>query len=68
MMDIEEKMILNKLIRSYNGDNYWLVEFKKKLKSKYTDKIMYKNKYVKVLSDKQYDIVRDIISDNEKSI
>lgn len=54
-MDIQEKIELNKLIRSYSGDNSFILSLKKQLKSnKYLEKAQVGNKIIKILSDKQY--------------
>lgn len=54
-MDIQEKIELNKLIRSYSGDNSFILSLKKQLKSnKYLEKTQIGNKMIKILSDKQY--------------
>lgn len=54
-MTNEEKIELNKKIRSYSGDNPFLQSLQKQLKSnKYLEKIKVGNRDVKVLSEKQY--------------
>ncbi len=54
-MDIQEKIELNKLIRSYSGDNSFILSLQKQLKSnKYLEKAQIGNKMIKILSDKQY--------------
>lgn len=54
-MDINEKLELNKLIRSYKGDNSFVLSLQKQLKtSKYLEKVKVGEKEVKVLSEKQY--------------
>lgn len=62
-MDIEEKISLNKQIRSYEGDNSFIISLKKQLKtSKYLKKIDYNGKSVKTFTDKQYNICKTILS------
>lgn len=54
-MDIQEKIEINKLIRSYSGDNSFILSLQKQLKSnKYLEKAQIGNKMIKILSDKQY--------------
>jgi hypothetical protein len=54
-MEIEEKIELNKLIRKYEGDNKFILSLQKQLKTnKYLEKIEYKGRMIKVLSEKQY--------------
>ena len=62
-MDINEKLELNKLIRSYKGDNTFVLSLQKQLKtSKYLQKVKVGNKEVKVLSDKQYESAKTALS------
>jgi len=58
-MEVEEKIELNKLIRKYTGNNTFVLSLQKQLKSVYAQKIEYNGKMVKVLSDKQYESVKD---------
>jgi hypothetical protein len=61
-MEINEKIDLNKKIRSYNGDNQFLLSLQKQLKtSKYINKIEVGKKIIKVLSDKQYEISKTLL-------
>ena len=61
-MEIEEKIELNKKIRSYKGDNTFLLSLQKQLKtSKHLQKVEVGKKMVKVLSDKQYEVTKSII-------
>jgi hypothetical protein len=54
-MELQEKVELNKQLRSYTGDNTFVLSLQKQLKtSKYLDKVEVNGKMVKVLSDKQY--------------
>lgn len=62
-MDINEKLELNKLIRSYKGDNTFIISLQKQLKtSKYLQKIQVGNKEVKILSDKQYEAAKNAVA------
>jgi hypothetical protein len=61
-MDINEKIELNKQIRSYKGDNSFVLSIQKQLKtSKYLQKIKVGNKELKFLSDKQYESVKSAL-------
>lgn len=61
-MEIEEKIELNKKIRTYKGDNTFLLSLQKQLKtSKHLQKVEVGKKMVKVLSDKQYEVTKSII-------
>jgi hypothetical protein len=61
-MEISEKVELNKKIRTYKGDNSFVVSLQKQLKSsKYLQKVEFGNKMVKILSDKQYEAGKGII-------
>jgi hypothetical protein len=54
-MTIEEKNLINKKIRSYDGNNSFLISLQKQLKtSKYLQKEELNGKQIKVFSDKQY--------------
>jgi len=57
-MEIDEKLELNKKIRSYDGDNYFILSLQKSLRSKWCDKVKVGNKSYKILSDKQYEAAR----------
>ena len=62
-MDISEKIELNKLIRSYSGENNFILSLQKQLKTnKYLEKVQVGNKMVKILSDKQYDAAKNTLS------
>jgi hypothetical protein len=62
-MDINEKLELNKLIRTYKGDNTFVLSLQKQLKtSKYLQKVTVGNKDVKVLSDKQYEAAKSAMA------
>jgi hypothetical protein len=61
-MEIEEKIELNKKIRSYKGDNTFLLSLQKQLKtSKHLQRVEVGKKMIKVLSDKQYEVTKSII-------
>jgi hypothetical protein len=61
-MDIEEKILINKEIRKYNGSNNFILSLQKQLKtSKYLDKVEYNGKMVKIFSDKQYEAFKESI-------
>ena len=54
-MELSEKMELNKQLRSYTGDNSFVLSLQKQLKtSKYLDKVEFCGKMIKVLSEKKY--------------
>lgn len=58
-MSIEEKVKINKLIRSYQGSNSFVISLQKQLKnSKNLSKELYGKKMVKVLSIAQYEAVK----------
>lgn len=62
-MDILEKIELNKQLRSYKGDNSFVVSLQKQLKtSKYLDKVEFNGKMIKVLSEKQYLAAKSALS------
>jgi len=61
-MTTEEKNELNKKIRAYQGDNSFMVSLQKQLKSnKYLSKEELGKRMIKVLSDKQYEVVKGIL-------
>jgi hypothetical protein len=57
-MTIEEKIKLNKEIRSYKGDNQFIISLQKALKGNYVQKVEHNGKNVKILSDKQYEAAK----------
>jgi len=62
-MEISEKLDLNKQLRSYKGDNSFVLSLQKQLKtSKYLEKIEVNGKMVKVLSEKQYLAAKSALS------
>lgn len=63
-MELEEKLELNKQIRSYKGDNSFILSLQKQLKtSKYLERIEVGKRKVKVLSDKQYEAAKSALVD-----
>jgi hypothetical protein len=61
-MEISEKVELNKKIRTYDGDNSFILSLQKQLKTnKYLKKEEFGKKSVKVLSDRQYEAVISIL-------
>lgn len=61
-MEISEKVELNKKIRTYDGDNSFILSLQKQLKTnKYLKKEEFGKKSVKVLSDRQYESVISIL-------
>lgn len=62
-MEITEKVELNKEIKSYEGDNSFVISLQKQLKTNSKlKKEDFNGKLVKVLSDKQYEVVKRIFS------
>lgn len=62
-MELQEKIELNKKLRSYKGDNSFTLSLQKQLKtSKYLEKVEFNGKMVKVLSDKQYLAAKSALS------
>lgn len=63
-MELEEKLELNKQIKSYKGDNSFILSLQKQLKtSKYLERIEVGKRKVKVLSDKQYEAAKSALVD-----
>ncbi len=63
-MEIEKKIELNKMIRSYNGYNTFIISLQTQLKTnKNLKKESLNNKEYKVLSDKQYSIAENLLND-----
>jgi len=61
-MEITEKIEINKKIRKYSGTNTFLLSLQKQLKTnKNLEKVEVGKKMVKILSDKQYEVVKTII-------
>jgi hypothetical protein len=57
-MTIEEKIKLNKDIRSYKGNNQFIISLQKTLKGSYVQKVEHNGKNIKILSDKQYEAAK----------
>lgn len=60
-MELNEKLELNKKIRSYKGDNSFIKSLQTNLRSKYCQKVKVGNKILKILSDKQYEAAKSIL-------
>jgi replication initiation and membrane attachment protein DnaB len=55
-MELQEKIELNKKIRTYDGTNSFIISLQKQLKTnKFLKKEDFNGKLVKVLSEKQYE-------------
>jgi hypothetical protein len=62
MMNLEEKIELNKKIRSYTGSNTFVLSLQKQLKtSKYLQKVEVGKKVIKILTDKQYESSKQLL-------
>ncbi len=62
-METSEKIEINKKLRSYNGDNSFVLSLQKQLKtSRYLNKIEVNGRSIKVLSDKQYEAAKTALS------
>lgn len=58
-MTIDDKILLNKKIRTYDGNNSFLLSLQKQLKSsKFLNKIEVNGRLIKVFSDKQYEVAK----------
>ena len=63
-MEINEKVGLNKQIKSYDGANSFLLSLQKQLKTNTKlNKEDFKGRKVKVLSDKQYSVAESLLND-----
>jgi hypothetical protein len=61
-MEISEKIEINKKIRKYSGTNSFVLSLQKQLKNnKNLEKVEVGKKLIKILSDKQYEVVKSII-------
>jgi hypothetical protein len=61
-MEIKEKVELNKKIRTYDGQNSFVLSLKKQLKT--NTKLVkedFNGKPTKILSDKQYSVVKSLL-------
>jgi hypothetical protein len=62
-MELAEKIEINKKLRSYKGDNSFVLSLQKQLKtSKYLQKVEFGGRMVKILSDKQYESAKSALS------
>ena len=62
-METSEKIEINKKLRSYEGDNSFVLSLQKQLKtSRYLNKIEVNGRSIKVLSDKQYEAAKTALS------
>jgi hypothetical protein len=62
-METSEKIEINKKLRSYDGDNSFVLSLQKQLKtSRYLNKIEVNGRSIKVLSDKQYEAAKTALS------
>lgn len=58
---MEEKIELNKKLKNYDGNNSFLISLQKQLKSTKSNKIEFNGRQIKVLSDKQYDVAKQLL-------
>lgn len=62
-METSEKIEINKKLRSYDGDNSFVLSLQRQLKtSRYLNKIEVNGRSIKVLSDKQYEAAKTALS------
>lgn len=62
-MEIMEKIELNKTIRKYEGQNSFILSLQKQLKTnKNLQRVEHNGKSIKILSDKQYKVVKSLLS------
>jgi hypothetical protein len=63
-MELEQKIELNKEIRTYKGENTFLTSLKKQLKSnKYLEKVNVGNRNIRILSERQYKTAKSLLKD-----
>lgn len=60
-MEIIEKVELNKKIRAYDGQNSFVLSLQKQLKTNKLVKEDFNGKPTKILSDKQYLVVKSLL-------
>lgn len=61
-MNTKEKVDLNKKIKSYDGDNNFILSLKSHLKNnKYLDKESLGKRNLRVLSEKQYESAKKVL-------
>lgn len=58
---MKEKIELNKKLRKYVGTNSFLLSLQKQLKSPKATKVEFEGKQIKVLSEKQYQVAKDLL-------
>ncbi len=58
---MEEKIVINKKIRKYDGTNTFILSLQRQLKSSKATKVDFNGKQVKVLSDKQYEVAKQLL-------
>ncbi len=61
-MEIKDKVELNKIIRSYDGNNSFIISLQKQLKT--NTKLVkedFNGRPIKVLSDRQYSVARSLL-------
>ena len=62
-MKLEEKIELNKLIRTYDGSNTFIISLQKQLKTnKFLEKVLVGKKTIKLLSIAQYESAKTVLS------
>jgi hypothetical protein len=63
-MELEQKIELNKEIRTYKGENTFLTSLKKQLKSnKYLEKVNIGKRNIRILSERQYKTAKSLLKD-----
>lgn len=60
-LENEEKFELNKKIRGYKGTNSFLISLQKQLKSVNAKRIEFNGRNIKILSDKQYEVAKNLL-------
>jgi len=64
IMELEQKIELNKEIRTYKGENTFLTSLKKQLKSnKYLEKVNIGKRNIRILSERQYKTAKSLLKD-----
>lgn len=62
-MNVDEKIKTNKMIRSYKGENSFILSLKKQLKTnKYLERVEVGKRKIKVLSERQYKSALSILN------
>jgi hypothetical protein len=63
-MEITEKLELNKLVRTYEGHNSFVLSLQKQLKTnKNLTRVEHNGKSLKIFSDKQYKVVKSLLNE-----